>query len=49
VTKNNLKWQVPTNWVLYTLVTPAGFMLWVIGIIKLWRKNPVENEVTNGS
>lgn len=43
-----LEWRVPTNWVLYALVTPAGFILWIIAIIKLWRKNPTDNQIKKG-
>ena len=44
-----LEWRVPTNWMLYAIVTPAGFILWVVAMIKLWRKNPAEKKITISS
>jgi hypothetical protein len=34
-------WQIHTNQVIYLMTTPAGFVLWIVSIIKLWRKRPL--------
>lgn len=35
-----LEWRMHTNWLLYFVVTPLGFVLWLISMIKLWQKKP---------
>jgi hypothetical protein len=34
-TSLDLRWQ--TNWVLYLVTTPAGFILFILSLIKIWR------------
>jgi hypothetical protein len=38
-TSLDLRWQ--TNWVLYLVTTPAGFILFILSLIKIWRKKIV--------
>ncbi len=35
-----LRWQ--TNWVFYILTTPAGFVLFLLSLGKIWRRKPVK-------
>jgi hypothetical protein len=35
----NLRWQ--TNWIVYLVTTPAGFILLVASFIKVWRMKPI--------
>lgn len=34
----NLQWH--TNWVLYLITTPLGFILFGVSLVKLWRRKP---------
>jgi hypothetical protein len=36
-----------TNWLLYLLTTPAGFILFFVSLIKVWRMKAVTNEKIN--
>jgi len=38
----DVRWY--TNWVLYLITTPAGFILFIISFIKVWRMKAVVNE-----
>jgi len=36
-----LEIKLRTNIVIYVLTTPPGFVLWIMGMVKLWRRKPV--------
>jgi hypothetical protein len=40
----DLRWN--TNWVLYLATTPTGFILFILSLIKIWRKKVVASSGT---
>ena len=40
-----MRWH--TNWLLYLLTTPAGFILFIISLVKVWRMKTAVNENNN--
>lgn len=41
----DVRWH--TNWVLYLITTPAGFILFIISLLKVWRMKTAVNENSN--
>jgi hypothetical protein len=35
-----LPWQLPTGWAVYAVTMPAGFILLVLSLVKIWKQKP---------